>query len=91
MPCFTQGLRPKNSHSLFTQHSENSGNGLSILPGHFALESVGPQNLLNIITKSPNQILIKEAAISEVLHLRVDLKNKMQKRQWECFAVFSVL
>lgn len=66
----------KQSFSPYTQCSKNSGNGLSILPGHFALESVGPQKLQNIITKSLNQTLIKEAAISEVLHLGVDLKTK---------------
>lgn len=78
MPCLVSPRVSiqKNSHSLLTQCSKNSGNGLSILPGHFSLESVGPQKLLNIITKSPNQTLITEAAISEVLHLGVGLKTK---------------
>lgn len=59
LALFHPGSPSKNSHSVLTQHSKNSGNGFSILPGHFALESVGPQKLLNIITESPNQTLIK--------------------------------
>lgn len=93
MPCLVSPLfpHPKNSHSLLTQRSKNSGNGLSILPGHFVLESVGPQKLLNTITKSPNQTLIKEAAISEVLHLGVDLKTKSKNVSGNVLLLSSML
>lgn len=55
------------------------------------MESVGPQKLLNTITKSPNQTLIKEAAISEVLHLGVDLKTKSKNVSGNVLLLSSML
>lgn len=76
MPCFTQGLHPKSSHSLltsapkqwkWTQHPARS----------FCLGICWPTKAAKHNYKVPKTNINKRSSdISEVLHLAVDLKTK---------------